>query len=70
MPGKRTEKTKKESKYMTVCEFAYETGVCGKTIRKWIKEGFLMSLKTKGGHRRIPKIELEKIINGEHDNVA
>lgn len=64
MPKRRLDTTEK-SKYLTTVEFAEELGISIKTVQEWTKTGKLKSIRTKGNHRRIPKSEIDKILNGE-----
>ncbi len=38
-------------------------GVCCKTLRGWDKERQILCYRTLGGHRRIPHIEIERILH-------
>lgn len=43
-------------------EAAKLLGVHIQTIRRWIREDKLSSIKTMGGHSRIPKEEIERLL--------
>lgn len=38
-------------------------GVCGNSVKNWIKQGNLKALKTPGGHVRIRQTDFEDFIN-------
>lgn len=51
-------------------KFMYRIGEAAKllsvhptTVRRWIQEGKLQTIKTLGGHNRIPKGEIERLRN-------
>jgi excisionase family DNA binding protein len=45
---------------LTVGEAARRLGVAPITIQRWVDEGSMRALKTEGGHRRIPVVEIRK----------
>lgn len=46
-------------------EAAERIGVSYPTIKQWIYKGKIRSVKTAGGHHRIPAEEVERILNAE-----
>lgn len=50
--------------YYTVKEVSQMLKLADITIRQWIHDGKIKSVKV-GGARRIPKSEIERIIKGE-----
>jgi molybdopterin-binding protein len=50
-------------------EAAAEIGISYPTIKQWIYKGKLRSVKTAGGHHRIPRSEVERFATGSgaHD---
>lgn len=52
-----------EKKYYTTHEVANLLGVSAQTIIKWIKDGKIFAYKTLGGHRRIGRSEIDKLID-------
>ncbi len=50
--------------YYTVKELSQLVKISDITIRQWIHDGKLKSVKI-GGARRIPKSEVERLIKGE-----
>lgn len=55
-PGEKT-----ESREYSVGAFAEKVGVTPATIRNWCTDGKIQYSRTKGGHRRIPEAELERL---------
>ena len=53
------------SQLYSVGEASKKLGVTIKTIREWDRLGKIRTIKTPGGHRRIPKEEIDKIIGKE-----
>ena len=49
----------------SVSEAGILLGVCPATIRRWDKNGLIHCKRTPGGHRRIEKSEIERIIAGK-----
>ena len=49
----------------TVSQAALMLGVCPTTIRRWDKSGNIKCYRTPGGHRRIGKDEIDRIIAGK-----
>jgi excisionase family DNA binding protein len=49
--------------YLRAAEVADLLHVSPKTVSRWAKEGKLPFLKTLGGHRRYPAVEIRKLIN-------
>lgn len=56
------------NEYLTTTQAAKFCNVTRFTVRNWVIEGKLKSVKTAGGHRRIPKIELIKFM--QENNIA
>lgn len=48
------------SGFVTAGEAARRLGVAPITIQRWVDEGSMRALKTAGGHRRIPVMEIRK----------
>ena len=48
-----------------VSQAALLLGVCPATIRRWDKSGLIRCYRTPGGHRRIDKAEIDRIIAGK-----
>ncbi|MFV2014896.1 MAG: recombinase family protein [Candidatus Heimdallarchaeota archaeon] len=51
--------------YYTVSQTGFLLGVCATTIRRWDKNKQIKCIRTLGGHRRIHKSEIERIIKGK-----
>ena len=51
--------------YYSVSKAGILLGVCPTTIRRWDKNGLIKCIRTPGGHRRIHKDEIERIIAGK-----
>lgn len=51
--------------YYTISQAAELLGVHAQTIRKWDKEGKIKCIRTAGGHRRIHRDEVMRIIEGK-----
>ena len=51
--------------YYTVSEAAFLLGVCPTTIRRWDNKKLINCIRTLGGHRRIHKSEIKRIIEGK-----
>jgi len=54
------------SYFYSIGEASKKLGVTIKTIREWDKLGKIRTVKTPGGHRRIPKEEIDKIIGAKN----
>lgn len=54
-------------KLLTIGEFAEKMGVDPDTVRRWDREGKIVSERTKGGHRRFPESELYKVENKQEE---
>lgn len=50
-----------EPELLTPREAAEQLGVSAKTVSNWCKIGKIAHIRTLGGHRRIPKSEVERI---------
>ena len=59
-PKKGQEKT--EKKYFSVSDVSRETGITPQAIKYFAQHGKIISIRTIGGHIRIPRSEFEKII--------
>lgn len=55
--------TKRKSPDLAVGDAAYVLGVSPKTVTRWCNEGKIVFYRTLGGHRRIPAIELDRIMD-------
>ena len=53
------------SQFYSVGEASKKLGVTIKTIREWDKLGKIKTIKTPGGHRRIPKEEIDRLTGDE-----
>lgn len=51
--------------YFNISQTAFLLGVCTTTIRRWDKAGKIKCIRTVGGHRRIHKDEIKRIIAGK-----
>ncbi|MFV2014528.1 MAG: IS607 family transposase [Candidatus Heimdallarchaeota archaeon] len=54
----------------TVSQASILLGVCPTTIRRWDKSGSIKCYRTSGGHRRIAKEEINRIISGKKRRYA
>ena len=54
--------TKKEKEFLTLNEVAKLFGVSSKTISRWADAGKLGSIRTLGGHRRIQKTTVDRLL--------
>jgi len=54
---------------MTSGEVARQLRVDVKTVSRWAKAGKLRAVKTPGGHNRYYRTDINKIINGETDDI-
>jgi len=52
----------KEKRFVTTHEAAQLLNITPTTVIQWVKDGDIRTVKTKGGHRRIPMTEIEKIM--------
>lgn len=50
--------------YLRVAEVAELFHVSTKTVVRWATEGKLPHVLTLGGHRRFPRVEIEKMVEG------
>ena len=48
--------------YVTTGQFAKTIGVATGTVRRWLNEGKIKGFSTPGGWKRIPKNEIDKMI--------
>jgi excisionase family DNA binding protein len=60
----RSAMTEAKSDYMKVQEVADLFHVSSKTVVRWANDGKLPHMVTMGGHRRFPRIALEKVRAG------
>ena len=51
--------------YYSVSQTGTLLGVCPTTIRRWDNKNMIKCIRTPGGHRRIHKTEIERIIAGK-----
>ena len=51
--------------YYSVSQTGLLLGVCSTTIRRWDKCNLIRCIRTPGGHRRIHKSEIKRIIEGK-----
>jgi excisionase family DNA binding protein len=49
--------------YLLPAEVADLLSVSPKTVSRWAKEGKLPFMKTLGGHRRYPEVEIRELLN-------
>jgi molybdopterin-binding protein len=61
MPGKR-KSAKEEGVLLKLREAALELGVSFPTIKQWIYKKKIRSMKTAGGHHRIPQSEVDRLL--------
>ncbi|MFB9248423.1 helix-turn-helix domain-containing protein [Sphaerisporangium melleum] len=54
-----------ETKLLTTGEVAKLLRVDAKTVTRWAAAGRIPSIKTPGGHHRIPRAHVEAILRGE-----
>lgn len=48
-------------RFITTSDVARMLHVSPKTVSRWAKEGRLPFIRTLGGHRRYPKVEIERL---------
>ena len=56
-------KKSNEGEFVTTREAATSLGVSLRTIQLWVESGVLIAWKTAGGHRRIPRTAINKLLN-------
>jgi len=49
-------------RYIATSDVARLLHVSPKTVGRWAKEGRLPFIRTLGGHRRYPKVEIEQLV--------
>lgn len=49
------------NRYIATSDVARTLHVSPKTVSRWAKEGRLPFIRTLGGHRRYPKVEIERL---------
>ena len=49
-------------RYIATSDVARLLHVSPKTVSRWAKEGRLPFIRTLGGHRRYPKVEIEQLV--------
>ena len=49
-------------RYIATADVARMLHVSPKTVARWAKEGRLPFIRTLGGHRRYPKVEIERLV--------
>lgn len=52
----------REIEYFTTKEAAEILGVGASTVRRWAAQGKIMTIRTPGGHNRIPKMAVASLI--------
>lgn len=60
----------KEKDYLSTREVAELLNVAVSTIQLWMDNGLLAGWSTAGGHRRIAKSSVEKMLNQRHHNTS
>ena len=55
-----------EAEFLTTTELSKLCGVSRITIINWLRQGKVKSVKTLGGHRRIPRTEVESLLEALH----
>lgn len=50
-----------EPELLTVSEYALEMRVTGQTVRRWVREGRLEAVRTRGGQMRVPLHALPRL---------
>ena len=55
---------------LTPAEAAKLAGVSYPTLKQWIYKGKIRSVKTAGGHHRIPREEIERLTGGAHTRTS
>ncbi|HET6719581.1 MAG TPA: response regulator [Rhodocyclaceae bacterium] len=58
------------SNYVSTREAAQRLGVAVRTVQLWVESGVLRAWKTAGGHRRIPRQDLEALLAARADTLA
>lgn len=66
-PGISVEPGPGSGTYLRAAEAAALLHVSPKTVSRWAKEGKIPHFVTLGGHRRFPKVEIERIAAGLED---
>jgi excisionase family DNA binding protein len=51
-----------QNDYLRAAEAAMLLHVSPKTVSRWAKEGKLPHIVTLGGHRRFPRVEIERLL--------
>ena len=51
-----------KDKYITLKKASEMLGVTSQTLRNWDNSGKIKTMRTLGGHRRIPMEELDKVL--------
>ena len=60
---------KEQNNYVTTREAASILGVSLRTIQLWVESGVLKAWKTVGGHRRIPKNAVNKLLQKQQSDM-
>lgn len=55
--------------FVTTREAALLLGVSLRTVQLWVESGALKAWKTEGGHRRIPRTEIAKLLKQHHSDI-
>ena len=58
------------SEYVSTREAAQRLGVAVRTVQLWVESGVLRAWKTAGGHRRIPRQDLEALLAARAHTLA
>lgn len=58
--------TKDQNNFVTTREAASLLSVSLRTIQLWVESGVLKAWKTVGGHRRIPRTAIAKLLEQQH----
>jgi excisionase family DNA binding protein len=59
-----------EPSYLRTIDVAEILHVTSKTVSRWAKEGKLPFLRTLGGHRRYPEVEIRALAERLHERPA
>lgn len=54
--------------HLTLSEASEALGVSKSTIRRWDRQGTIHADRTPGGHRRIPRAEIKRLLGIKEDN--
>ncbi|HVR23357.1 MAG TPA: TOBE domain-containing protein [Candidatus Polarisedimenticolia bacterium] len=62
MPRKAKSEPKKNEELLKLRDVALQLGISFPTIKQWIYKKKIRSIKTAGGHHRIPERELDRLL--------